>query len=670
MTSLRFTARPLGQAEEYLPLDTQSITATVVTIGGDGSPDHPWEQRITLHNLNCQPWQGVIRISLPLNVPDPRYHQSENPELPRYFLPGFLYGTNRGEAPLFTDSQTPRLRMEEEFPAFRWWMTRSDRLSHPVAFGYYDFCMQGLCGSPYLIRTPEGRKQWQPGLHGEFDQFTGFGCSLDPMEISYTLGYENAPWFFLDSHKYTPRAALGDNCLTLAADESLTITLYQFNLPAETERALQPALIKVYDLFHELPRRRTPLRQTASEMVTAIARDAWLPHKHSYACFVFDKGDHFEYRELPSISWTNGLSTATPMLQCAHRLGREDVRKQALECIDHIVSCSLNPDSGLPFMCEKEGGRWDNHGWWSHKQPVPGHAAYLVGQSCYLILKAYQLEKEHGVEHADWLAFVKGVLTITQMSRNSDGEYPYILSERTGAGLSYDSFSGCWLLAAAAKYARITGDDQWVSDLMQSMYYYYDTFVVRQECYGGPLDIDKQIDSEGILSFIRAAHDLHAVTGYPALLTMLRDALHYEYTFKFCYNTPIQVPPLSKVGWSSCGGSITSVTNPHIHPMSSSVCDEMYYYLSQQEDTYIRSRLQDTLLWSCQCHNSFDRELDYGLTGWMSERYCHSQGLLTETYPDGSPASTWFALMPWACGSILEGLAGTAWDTFGAMDEQ
>lgn len=669
MTSLRFTTRPLGQAEDYLPLDTQSLTATVVTIGGNGSPDHPWEQRITLHNLSSQPWQGVIRISLPLDIPDSMYGQPNTDQLPRYFLPGFLYGTNRGEAPLFTDSQTPRLRMDEEFPAFRWWMTRSDRLSHPAAFAWHDYRLQGLCGSPYFVRTAQGRQQWQPGISGTFEQFTGFGCSLEPMEISYTLGWENAPWFFVDSHKYFPRAAMGDNCFTLDADESVTITLYQFDISAENERALHPALHRVYQLFHELPRRRTPLRQTASEMVTAIARDAWLPHKHSYACFVFDKGDHFEYRELPSISWTNGLSTATPMLQCAHRLGREDVRQQALECIDHIVSCSLNPRSGLPFMCEKEGGRWDNNGWWSHKQPVPGHAAYLVGQSCYLILKAYALEKEHGTVHEDWLSFVKGVLTITQRSRNSDGEYPYILSESTGAGLCYDSFSGCWLLAAAAKYARITGDDQWVSDLVNSLLYYYDTFVVRQECYGGPLDIDKQIDSEGILSFIRAAHDLHAITKHPAILTMLRDGLHYEYTFKFCYNTPIQVPPLSKVGWSSCGGSITSVTNPHIHPMSSSVCDEMYYYLSQQEDTYIRSRLQDTLLWSCQCHNSFDRELDYGLTGWMSERYCHSQGLLTETYPDGSPASTWFALMPWACGSILEGLAGTAWDVFGAMDE-
>ena len=96
--------------------------------------------------------------------------------------------------------------------------------------------------------------------------------------------------------------------------------------------------------------------------------------------------------------------------------------------------------------------------------------------------------------------------------------------------------------------------------------------------------------------------------------------------------------------------------------MSSSVMDEMSYYLRFRDDNYVRSRLEDPRLWSCQCHNTRDREFGYGRIGWMSERFCHSEGLLTEKWPDGSPASTWFALMPWACGSILEGLNGEVWD--------
>ena len=97
--------------------------------------------------------------------------------------------------------------------------------------------------------------------------------------------------------------------------------------------------------------------------------------------------------------------------------------------------------------------------------------------------------------------------------------------------------------------------------------------------------------------------------------------------------------------------------------MSSTVLDEMVYLLERRPDAYLAARLRDTYDWSRQNHNTFDREFDYGCKGWMSERFCHSQGLLVQRYPDGSPASTWFALMPWACASILEGLAGSCWDT-------
>lgn len=177
------------------------------------------------------------------------------------------------------------------------------------------------------------------------------------------------------------------------------------------------------------------------------------------------------------------------------------------------------------------------------------------------------------------------------------------------------------------------------------------------------MDIDKNVDSEGILAYPRAVRYLHRITGDAYLLEHMKDALYYEFTFRFCNNSPIKVPSLSTAKWCSCGGSITSVTNPHIHPMSSSVMDEMCYYLVHAEIGYIRSRLQDTILWSGRCHNTFEGEFGYGKKGWMSERFCLSEGLLTEHFPDGSPASTWFALMPWACGSILEGLCGRAWET-------
>lgn len=462
------------------------------------------------------------------------------------------------------------------------------------------------------------------------------------------------------------RAARRENCFSIRKGETFTVLLHGFDIPAEDEREIHSVLKWVYARYHESPRTLRSVPDTVREISCAIMKDAWVPENHCYTGFVFDRDDHYENRLLPSITWTNGLAAAVPMLLSALHLENAEMRSQALECIDHIVKYCINEKNDLPYLAEQDG-IWSNRGWWFDKQHTPGHASYLVGQSVYLILKGYEAEKKRGTVHPDWLSFAARVIARTEKSRNQDGEYPYVFSEKTGSGLEYDSFSGAWCMAAAAYYCCLTGERAYLANLLRSEQWYHDSYIRHEECYGGPLDIDKNVDSEGILSYIRAVRYLHEIIRADGLarsaeaerlLDHLRDALYYEYTFKFCYNSPIKVPPLSTTGWSSCGGSITSVTNPHIHPMSSSVMDEMLYYLRFRKDSYIRSRLEDTKLWSCQCHNTFDGEYGYGKTGWMSERFCHSEGLLTEKWPDGSPASTWFALMPWACGSILEGLNG------------
>ena len=660
---LILTVRKEGAPDRYEPIKESPLQA-VVRVSEEGG-----KQSADIEIRAQEDFSGVIRIALRRDTAEDAAEHATLPAEPRFYLPGVLYGTNRGEAPLTTASKTPRLRQEKNFPASPWWMFRGDRLSHPCALLYAEGRVTGLAAAPYYVRGKDEITGWQPGAEGTFFQYAGFGCSLTERAVWYTLGYENAPWFFLDSHKTGEKPFTKENCFKLKKGECVTVHLSCFDIPGEDERCVHEVLRQVYEQFHESPRRARSIPDTVRDISEAILQDAWVPEHHCYTGFVFDKGDHFENRLLPSISWTNGLSAAVPMLRCAHRLQNEEMRAQALECIDHIVQNSINPQNDLPYLAEQDGV-WSNRGWWYDIQNVPGHAAYLVGQSVYLILKAYAAEKALGTVHEDWMAFAERVIRRTEKSRNADGEYPYILSEKTGAGIEYDSMSGAWLMAAAAYYSHLTGEERYLEDMLRSEAWYYDTYVRHLECYAGPLDIAKNIDSEGILSYIRAVRYLHAIlekrggdeTVRERLLDHLRDALYYEYTFKFCYNSPVKVPPLSTVGWSSCGGSITSVTNPHIHPMSSSVMDEMYDYLSYREDPYIRSRLEDTILWSCQCHNTYDGEFGYGKKGWMSERFCHSEGLLTESYPDGSPASTWFALMPWACGSILEGLTGQAWD--------
>ena len=655
--SLHLRGRVCGQDERYRPLAETGLHVAFAQTGGAGTLADPALYTVTLRNESGAPWQGVVLAELAFPHKEPRF-----------FLPGFLYGRNRGEAPLRVDNRFPRLRRgAPQLPASPFWMVRGDRLSNPAAFALDGGRLYGLSAGPYLVNTQDGRRLWEPGVNGTLCGYAGFACSLEEGTLGHTIGYENAPWLFVQSHDIRERAPLGpDNCLTLGPGESFSYQLAVYDLPAPETRTVYDAVEAVYFRWHQPPREGAPLREATADIAGAIARDGWLANEHSYCGIVLEQPDgSYYYNRIFSISWTNGLAVAEPMLQAALRLGDAAMRAQALDAIGYIGANARNPRTGLLYESWGPEG-WHNRGWWFDGMHTRGHSGYLAGQSAYYLLKAADWdERLGGTAHPDWVALAGSVVARLNAAKNGDAEYPFILSEETGAGLEYDSMGSAWCLAAAALYAKLTGDRSGLEEMARSEAHYYEAFVARGECYGGPLDTDKAVDSEGVLAYIRAARLLHELTGEEVYLRHLRDALAYEFTYKLCYNSPLAVPPLGRIGWSSCGGSITSTCNPHIHPMSSTVLDEIAYLQAHAPDAYVAARLADTLAWSRQCHNTFDREYDYGRKGWMSERFCYSEGLQSQKYPDGSPASTWFALMPWAGASLLEGLTGDLWDPAG-----
>lgn len=650
---LIFTARAKEQDNtDYLPLESQGLSASFVDDGARGNSVEPCRSIVSIRNEGRNAWSGVIQIEFPFKKINPRF-----------YLPAFMYGRNRGESPQNVPNEFPRLREGNPTrPSSSWWMARGDRLSHPVVMVYDTEKIYALSAGPYFTCQNNLKKQWEPGVIGQFYQFGGFTCSLIKGTIGYTLGYENAPWSFIKSHLVKERAPLGNNCFILEPGETVEVKLDLYEFNADSELGVNEVIQQVYYHYHQNPRQGSGVEQTVYDLSQAISNDAWLPNELSYACQVFEEENGgYRYNKLISLSWTNGLSVVTPVLMAALRVENESMRQQALSSIDNIVQNSMNSASGLPYdACED--GKWSINGWWFDGLHTPGHASYVVGQALYYVLKAYDYElRLRNCRHDDWLEFVEGALLKMENTKNSDGEYPYIFSEKSGAGLEYDSFSGAWCMAALAYYSWLKNDQSHLNDLEKTENHYYNAYVKHMECYGGPLDTDKAIDSEGILAYIKAVKFLHVLTGNLRYLEHMRDALDYEFSFRFCYNTPIQTPPLSRLGWSSCGGSVTSTANPHIHPMGSNLVDELLYYVDNCDDAYVKARMSDTIGWGCQTYNTYDKEFDFGKIGWMSERFCYGEGLLTETYADGSSASTWFCLMPWASACIIEGLAGDYW---------
>lgn len=596
--------------------------------------------KVTLKNTGLNDFSGIIQIKV-----------LGNKNRPKVFMPGYIYNNNTADFPSSGRKAFPRLKTNSStLPESPYFMTRSDRLAEPMSLIYDSGNIWGIAASPYFTDKNTGDIL-----------FTGFSCNIDDngfASAGYTLGYENAPWLFVQTATIYEREPLSNkNCFKLPKNESFSFEIFVYDYKGSSESDIHKAIVHAYNTFYESPRKISGMTEKkAVELLSSAIRDyAWLEDENMYTGFVYDKPEGFAYNKIGSLTWTNGLSVATPMLLAANKLGDEKARAQALAFMQQIVEKAYNPSSGFLYDAV-ENGKWSERGWWYNGMHSGGHSSYLNGQAVYYLLKAYISEKERNVLHQDILELCSKVIQKMNSVLNTDFEYPFSMSVKTGAGLEYDSLGGAWCLAATMLYEKITGDTQYLEVAQKSEQHYYNQFISKVECYGGPLDTDKAVDSEGVLSYIRAVRLLHEVTGKDYLLQHLKEAIYYESTFKLGYNTPVQVPPLSEIGWSSCGGSITSVANPHIHPMSSTIIDEMDYCYKQTSDLYIKQRMEDTIGWSLQTFNTKDKEYGYGRTGWMSERFCFCQGLLTEKYEDGKPASTWFALMPWASASLIEGL--------------
>lgn len=291
-------------------------------------------------------------------------------------------------------------------------------------------------------------------------------------------------------------------------------------------------------------------------------------------------------------------------------------RNQALKIIDEITGKSLNPVTEIPY-CAKIDGKWTNNGWWTpwiqSEGVKPGHSSYIIGQSLYYILKAYELEKAHGYEHTAWLTFVGKIIATVSKTQDENGAFPRFWDEDTGVGTGYDAFSGCWVSASLAYYIKLTGRKDLLPIVLRSEMHYYND-VVRMECSKTPLDVADAPDSEGILAYIRLTKILselidektYGIRAHTPYLDRMKTGIDYALSFTYCYNVPFLLPPLDSMHWSSSGGSVTSVCNAVIHCMLNTILDELDYYYLHTGNEYYGKRLSDIYDWGLQVYNRSD----------------------------------------------------------------
>ncbi|MCC5806073.1 MAG: hypothetical protein JJU00_07055 [Opitutales bacterium] len=641
------------------------LRAAIAHNGGNGSPENPHRCRLRLENAAPQAWSGIVEVAV------------RRPEAAaRFFLPGFLYGTNRAghPPPPSLRKHFPRLRAGPVEPPFApVWHAHANELTHPVAAVFADKRFTALATAPF---AEAGR----PG--------NGFFCSLEEgAAVGFTLGHRPYPGLYRTPLEFEAEPARDTETLRIEPAHTHEITFRLYEFAAASETALGRILADVYASYRERPRAGAAPAQAVEMITRAVVEDAYDAEHRTFALIGLDpipddpqaprqprefaidapeKATYHRHYE-GGIAWTNGLAIAFPLLQAAHRLNRPEWKAPAYAVIDDIVGHSLNPRTGLPYSC-KIRDRWTNAGWWSQwiasEGLGPAHPAYLVGQAVFYLLKAWSWERQTTGRAPDaWLDFAERVLAATAPTQNAAGAFPRFWDEASGEGHGHEAFAGCWIAAAMAAHAKTTVDDRWHAAAARAERHYFETAVQRMECAQTPLDVADAPDAEGILAYVRLARLLHERHPDAALATRLRAGLDYALSFVFCHNARIKGPPLEGHPWNSSGGAITSVGNAVVHCMTNSLLDELAYAHRLSGDPYLLARLRDIRAFGLQTFSRFENEFSFGKPGWSPEYFCQSARYVLDIRLRGGVRSNlWFAYHPWATAAILEGLCGDLWE--------
>lgn len=559
-----------------------------------------------------------------------------------HVIPCTIYGDNNldhvkpGELPCLT----------ERYPATRlcapFWELRADRAAVPVSMMSDGEKTVGISIDPYS----EVDGGW---VHN------GVFASL-PGTAGVSLGYVNLPATFVDKGN---AGAITEEFVREAKAKG-SIYLKEKGGRQEMHNIVQ----KEYEKRHSRASYEKGFREAAEAIVNVCVNLNWNEQWQAYtdmSCCPPEKTELKAWRPVYEIGWTGIAELACPFIMAQKLLGMGKETfgnaKDGFTLFDQVAAV-YNEASGLlndlVAPVDESGSLTD--GWWVWYYIGKGkHCAYTNGKAVYGMLKSiFFLREREESWPEEWLAVCLKVLDTVLLLQREDGNYGYTYSATQKKVLDWDGFAGCWFVPAMVYAYRLTGKEKYLVSACKAESFYRE-YVKALNCYSTPMDTWKAVDEEGNLAFVRGCRLLHETTGESRYLEDLRLGACYEYLWRYGYAARPENAPLRE-GWNSCGGSVTSVSNPHIHPMGVLIDTDLRYLADQTGEEYHRMRAMDSTAWMMQNLELYPEKSGYGCYGMMSERFCPSDGLVTERYSDGRPYSSWFTFNLWATANVLEAI--------------
>lgn len=561
-----------------------------------------------------------------------------------HVIPCNIYGTNHadevrpGEYPLLTEAH-PEIAFCSPY-----WEFRADRAAVPLSALCWDGGVAAVSICPYSEKDP-GEEYLRNGVFAALPD--GFGV---------TLGYTNDPVTFLN--RTVPVESTQSSARKAGAEGRIYL------LAGEDRTGLHRIVKMEYERVHSRARYEKSFREAARAMLDTFCRLNYNEDAGEYTnrkCRPPEDRVLKPWRNVTEIGWTGGAILAYPLVMSRYLLGEEAERALAdalsgEEIIDRIID-GYNEKSGLLYDLAPAGGGGAQErlrGWWTDYGLCRDcHCAYTQGSGVYYILKTIVFLKERGISCPDkWLEVCRKVLdTVTGLQRE-DGAFGYTYSPEKKEVLDWEGFAGCWFVPGLVYLARLTGEAGYAEKAKKGLDYYR-KFVYGLDCWGAPMDTWKAVDQEGNLSFLHGSRLLYEYTGEERFLEDMKQSAGYEFLWRYCYRTRPENAPL-KDGWNACGGSVTSVSNPHIHPMGVLADEDLLFLGRVTGDSYYSERAFDSIAWMMQTLELYPEKTGYGQYGVLSERWCPSDGLVTERSSDGAPYSSWFSYNLWAAANVFE----------------
>jgi len=517
------------------------------------------------------------------------------------------------------------------------WEFRADRASHPVSI---ITCTNGAIGISIDPYSFENEKIIKNGLFSKL-----------PNSCGVTIGYKNVPYTFTSKENLTSSTSNTIKNITMTGE------IYLFK---GKKRLSSHDIIKVvYELYHNQPTYQHTIKEYLEGFLDSYQHINWSDKFTSFTnmdCKLPNQPKLKPWRPLFEIGWTGTGVLSYPLLIAQTLLNINNEFTTTLINNFDKMSKRINSKSGLFYDLIKPYNNSDVNGWWAGYLVKDCHCAYTNGNGIYYLLKTYiLLGRYKNIKKSNWLQSALIALDTIVDLQKEDGNFGYTYSTKKKEIIDDLGFAGCWFVPALALAYEITKKRKYLDSATKGIKY-YNKYVEDLNCFGTPMDTYKSIDQEGNLAFIKGAHLLHKITKDKRYLTMLENGANYEYLWRYSFKAHADYRPLKDSSWNSCGGSVTSVSNPHIHPMGINITADLFYLYNITKDTYHLDRALDGLYWGLQTADLYPETTGYGQLGVMTERYCPSDGLTIEHYDNGDISSIWFTFNGWAGASVLEGL--------------